>query len=381
MKCRRVLTRSISSSKVPLMVSGPVKLARLFLTNTRTPSKTPSITLKNGSMRAFEVSHVFAAIKGDRDARGKIGTSDSNRRLHRELGKAETMITKKTWRNNMTLWGSVVFLVLAILFLPGSGSAQTPFYQGKTITVVQGRDPGDAGDMRVKAVIPLIQKHIPGNPTILSEYMPGGGGRKAANHLFKVAKPDGLTIGNIGAGFLANAILGESGVQYDIDKFVYLGSPYSASHYVFLTRSALQLNNLEKLRTTPGLRLGAQSVGHTIYIVGRLFAWLLGLKDPKFITAYGGNEIDAAILQGELDGRAQTADWLIHRNREVLEKRLIDLHAIFEIPKGDKYPDPYFRNLPEIESFAQSERERKLVAMQRGFRLAGSPFFLPPRVT
>jgi tripartite-type tricarboxylate transporter receptor subunit TctC len=290
------------------------------------------------------------------------------------------MIRMRTWRNRISLFGSVTAVVMAIVFLSVSGWAQTPFYQGKTITVIQGRDPGDAGDMRVKAVIPLMQKHIPGNPTIVSEYMPGGGGRKAANHLFRVAKPDGLTIGNIGAGFLANAVLGESGVQYDIDKFVYLGSPYSASHYVFLTRSALQLGSLEKLRATSGLRLGAQSVGHTIYIVGRLFAWLLGLKDPKFITAYGGNEIDAAILQGELDGRAQTADWLIHRNREVLEKRLIDLHAIFEIPKGDKYPDPHFRNLPEIESFAQSERERKLLAMQRGFRLAGSPFFLPPGV-
>jgi tripartite-type tricarboxylate transporter receptor subunit TctC len=290
------------------------------------------------------------------------------------------MIPMRTWRNSISLLVSVTAVVVAIAFLSVRGWAQTPFYQGKTITVIQGRDPGDAGDMRVKAVIPFMQKHIPGNPTIVSEYMPGGGGRKAANHLFKVAKPDGLSIGNIGAGFLANAVLGESGVQYEIDKFVYLGSPYSASHYVFLTRSALQLSSLEKLRASSGLRLGAQSVGHTIYIVGRLFAWLLGLKDPKFITAYGGNEIDAAILQGELDGRAQTADWLIHRNREVLEKRLIDLHAIFEIPKGDKYPDPHFRNLPEIESFAQSERERKLLAMQRGFRLAGSPFFLPPGV-
>ncbi|MET0502080.1 MAG: hypothetical protein ABW172_11220 [Candidatus Binatia bacterium] len=260
----------------------------------------------------------------------------------------------------------------------GSAVAQTPFYQGKTITIIQGREPGDAGDMRVKAVIPFIQKHIPGNPTILSEYMPGGGGRKAANHLYKVAKADGLSIGNIGAGFLANAVLGEGGVQYDVDRFVYLGSPYSASHYVFVTRSSLQLGNLEKLRAAPGLRLGAQAVGHTIYIVGRLFAWLLDLKDPKFITAYGGNEIDAAIAQGELDGRAQTPDWLIHRNREVLEKRLLDVHAIFEIPKGDKYA--HFAHLPELDSFTRSERERKVVAMQRGFRLAGSPFFLPPGV-
>jgi tripartite-type tricarboxylate transporter receptor subunit TctC len=283
-------------------------------------------------------------------------------------------------RNGVNFLNSVIAVGMAVVLLPVSAFPQTPSYQGKTITIIQGRDPGDAGDMRVKAVIPFMQKHIPGNPTIISEYLPGGGGRKAANHLFKVAKADGLSIGNIGAGFLANAVLGESGVQYDIDKFVYLGSPYSASHYVFLTRSALQLGSLEKLRAASGLRLGAQSVGHTIYIVGRLFAWLLGLKDPKFITAYGGNEIDAAIAQGELDGRAQTPDWLIHRNREVLEKRLIDLHAIFEIPKGDKYPDPHFQNVPEIESFARSERERKVLAMQRGFRLAGSPFFLPPGV-
>src|SRR5262245_16251590 len=175
------------------------------------------------------------------------------------------MIPMRMSRNSMGLWGSVTVVVTAIVFLPVSGWTQAPFYQGKTITVIQGRDPGDAGDMRVKAVIPLVQKHIPGNPTSLSEYMPGGGGRKAANHLFKVAKPDGLTIANIGAGFLANAVLGESGVQYDIDKFVYLGSPYSASHYVFLTRSALQLGSLDKLRRRWVFVLAPVGGSHHLY--------------------------------------------------------------------------------------------------------------------
>jgi tripartite-type tricarboxylate transporter receptor subunit TctC len=103
--------------------------------------------------------------------------------------------------------------------------AQSSFYEGKTITIIQGRDAGDAGDMRVKAMVPFLQKHIPGNPAIVSEYMPGGGGRKAANHIFKVAKPDGLMIANIGSGFISTAILGETGVQYDIDKFTYLVRP------------------------------------------------------------------------------------------------------------------------------------------------------------
>jgi hypothetical protein len=98
---------------------------------------------------------------------------------------------------------------------------------------------------------------------------------------------------------------------------------------VFITKKDLQLGSLEKLRAASGLRLGAQAVGHTIYIVGRLFAWLLPLKEPKFITAYAGGEIDLALMRGELDGRAQTADWLLHRNRDWLEKRLMDFHAIF----------------------------------------------------
>ena len=172
--------------------------------------------------------------------------------------------------------------------------------------------------------------------------------------------------------------MGETGVQYDIDRFVYLGTPYSAAHYLFITTRQLQLSNLEKLRAASGIRIGAQSVGHTIYITGRLFAWLLNLKDPKFITAYAGNEIDVALMRGELDARSQAADWMLHRNRDWLDKRLIDVHAVFETPKGDKHPQ--FASVPELESFARSERERKVLGMQRGFRLAGSPFFLPPGV-
>ena len=65
-------------------------------------------------------------------------------------------------------------LLAVVLFSPASALPQTPFYQGKTITIIQGRDPGGTGDIRVRAVIPFLQNHIPGNPTIVSEFMPGG---------------------------------------------------------------------------------------------------------------------------------------------------------------------------------------------------------------
>lgn len=142
---------------------------------------------------------------------------------------------------------------LVVLFILWATPAfpQSSFYEGKTITIVQGREPGDAGDMRVKAMLPFIQKHIPGNPTIISEYMPGGGGRKAANHVYRNVKPDGLILGNLGAGFISNAVLGETGVQYDIDKFTYLGSPYSAAHYLFLTSPTSTIEPLRKMFPLP----------------------------------------------------------------------------------------------------------------------------------
>ena len=93
----------------------------------------------------------------------------------------------------LRLLSSAVFIPL--LSLPDFVYAQSDFYRGKTIRIVHGRDAGGSGDLRVKALVPFMQKYIPGNPTIIHEFMPGGGGRKAANYIFSSAAPDGLTIG------------------------------------------------------------------------------------------------------------------------------------------------------------------------------------------
>ena len=153
--------------------------------------------------------------------------------------------------------------------------SQTPFYQGKTITIIQGTEPGGSSDMMTKAMLPHLKKHIPGEPTILSEYMGGSGGIKAANHIFRNTKPDGLTIGRIGGGLVANAVLGEKGVLYDLNKFIYLGSPHSTYHWVFFTRKEAGLKNIEALRATPGIRIGAQAVGRAPHHVGHCIGRLL----------------------------------------------------------------------------------------------------------
>src|SRR5262252_3011333 len=141
-------------------------------------------------------------------------------------------------RNRGAQLGRLFFaaLLLSVALVPSYGFSQVSFFQGKTITVIQGRDPGGTGDLRVKALFPYLQKYIPGNPTIVSDYMPGGGGRKAANYVYRNARPDGLTIGGMSASLVTNAILDTVGVQYDMDKFIYLGSPVSVFHYILITR-------------------------------------------------------------------------------------------------------------------------------------------------
>jgi tripartite-type tricarboxylate transporter receptor subunit TctC len=268
----------------------------------------------------------------------------------------------------------VAFLACSAGF-PFAVFSQSDFYRGKTITIIQGRDPGGTGDLRVRAITPFLQKYIPGNPTIINEFMPGGGGRKAANHVFKSVRPDGLTIGNVGSSMVSLAILGAPGVLYDLDKFTYLGSPYSAYHPIFLSRKQAGWDTLEKLRAASGVRVGGQSVGFSTYVEGRLFAYVLGLKDPKFVTGYGGAELDPALLRGEIDARASGADGIV-RNEDWLQGGVVNFHAILEIPKGLKHPQ--FSNLPELESLAKSDSARKVVILQRAFRVAGAPSILPP---
>ena len=254
----------------------------------------------------------------------------------------------------------------------------TPYFQGKTILLVQGREPGGTGSMRVQAAIPFLKKYLPGEPLIVTKFMPGGGGRKASNYIARNAKPDGLTLGNVGSGLVANAVLGSTGVEYDIDKLIYLGASNSTAQYVFGSVAKLGLDNLDKLRARPAIRVGAQTVGHDIYINGRLFSWILGLKDPKFVTGYSGPELDLAMDRGELDARANIPDTVLQRNPEFVDKKLQNFHAIIQIPKDDRHPHPAFNKLPELESFAKSDRERKILTMFRTFRLVGSPYILPP---
>lgn len=271
---------------------------------------------------------------------------------------------------------AAAFVLLALLATAAFG--QAPFYEGKNIVLVVGTDAGGSGDLRTRAVLPVLKRHIPGQPNIVVQYMPGAGGRKAANHMYKLARPDGLTVGAMLTGMVQGTIFGETDVLYDLDKFIYLGSHARYAPYGFLSRKAAGFDSLEKLTAARSVRIGAPAVGHSLYTMSRLFAYVLDMKEPRFVTGYTPREIDIALERGEVDARISVLDTLLTRNADWFEKDMIRLHATIDIPKDLKHSDPRLLRLPEIESFARSQQDRRLIQLFRGVRGLGQPFVLPP---
>ncbi|MGH7926881.1 MAG: hypothetical protein ACREQV_03705 [Candidatus Binatia bacterium] len=267
----------------------------------------------------------------------------------------------------------IIAAVIYALSLPPQALSQAPYYAGKTLTIVRGGGPGGSGDFQARALMPFLTKYIPGHPSVILEMMPGSAGRRAANHMFNTAKPDGLTIGSAGGAVLPGPIIGLPGVKFDIDKFIYLGSTETGYPYIFYTRKEAKLDSLDKMRRASGLRVGAHSVGHSLYVTARLFAYVLQLKDPSFVVGFTNPELNIAMERGEVDARTTSniddlfRDGLVEKN---------NFHAMIMNPKGRT--DPRFPKLPDLLAFTKDKTVGQVVDLFRAFQYPRWPIHLPP---
>jgi tripartite-type tricarboxylate transporter receptor subunit TctC len=216
------------------------------------------------------------------------------------------------------------FTILACLFFAALGflnplnletaTAQTPpFYQGKTIRLIVGYQPGDNHDQWSRTYARFMGKYLPGNPNFLVQNMPGAGSMIAANHIYNMTKPDGLTLGTFGGALIMAQITGRKEVQFDWPKFGWIGTPYRAGHVLFM-RSDTPVKTLDQLRqTTDPPRCSATGVGSTGYDIPRLLDDAFGFKF-KVISGYpGGADQDLAMERNEVQCRAITTDGFFGR--------------------------------------------------------------------
>jgi tripartite-type tricarboxylate transporter receptor subunit TctC len=202
-------------------------------------------------------------------------------------------------------------LLLCIFLVAGyaqqAAAQDDRFYSGKSIRVVVGFTPGGFYDRWTRLLARYVPKHLPGNPEMIVQNMPGAGGMIAANHMYSVAKPDGLTIGMLSYGMYLDQLVGRKEVQYDVRKFNWLGSP-EKSDVLFYMRTDAPYKSVEDIRRagTPP-KCGSTGTAGTDYILARLLEDTLGLKINTVLGYPGGSEIDLAVEKGEVQCRAMTA--------------------------------------------------------------------------
>ena len=195
-----------------------------------------------------------------------------------------------------------------------SSSAQEakPFYDGKTIQFVVSSGPGASTDIGARLVARYLGKHISGNPGIVVQNMPGAGGLVAANHLFNIAKPDGLTILAVSRANYLDQMIGRPEVRTDFRKFSWIGS-FNRAPMMVACRTDTPYKSVAAMRAAKApARFGQAGTGSISYVFANLINKIFDLK-IKNVTGFGsGREIDLGMERGEADCRA-TSDITVLR--------------------------------------------------------------------
>jgi tripartite-type tricarboxylate transporter receptor subunit TctC len=197
-------------------------------------------------------------------------------------------------------------LLLISLWLSTEVQAQTPFYQGKTITLIVGSGTGTAYDIYARLLGSYVGKYLPGNPTVVVQNMPAAGGMVAANFVYGVAKPDGLTLASINPAHYFNQLQGNKEVKFDWPKFAWIASSDKSEHMLYMRTDApyKTIQDVRKAAEPP--KCGATGTGTSGHYVPRMLEETLGTKF-NIVTGYaGGNEIDLATERNEVVCRAFT---------------------------------------------------------------------------
>jgi tripartite-type tricarboxylate transporter receptor subunit TctC len=207
-----------------------------------------------------------------------------------------------------------LFLVLALVFVsPVNLLAQAPFYQDKTLKIVGGYGAGSVDDAWTRLISRYLGKYIPGNPNIIVQNMPGAGAMIAANYVYKVAKPDGLTLGGIRGGLYFDQLVGRKEVQFDWPKFTWLGTPTQVEQIIYI-RADTPYKTIDDVRkATVPPKCGATGTASTGYYVGNLLDETLGAKFNTLTGYKDGPEVDLAVERGEIQCRGISLETLFGR--------------------------------------------------------------------
>lgn len=275
--------------------------------------------------------------------------------------------------SKLLLRAAFIVLVALMPLDPQPLLAQANFYQGKTIRMIVGYQAGDNHDLWMRFYARFLGKQIPGNPDFVVQNMPGAGGMIAANYVYNLTKPDGLTLATIGGALFMAQLTGRKEVQFDWPKFSWVMTPERGGHLLFM-RTDAPFKTLDDLRqTNDPPRCSATGVGSTGYDIPRLLEEAFGFKF-RVISGYpGGAEQDLAMERNEVQCRAITIDGFFGREpfHTWNKKGFVRVVLQTEKKRHDKLP-----NVPTIfelmDQYKISDSKRRLINSYLGIWGFGS---------
>lgn len=268
------------------------------------------------------------------------------------------------------LW---VLLLLGALASPAL--AQNNFYAGKTIRFVVGFTPGGGYDLYTRTLARHIGKHIPGNPTIVVENMPGAGSMISANYTFKAAKPDGLTVGHFIGGLFLQQLLGKPGIEFDSGKFEFVGVP-AQDNFIIGVHKSTGITDVDKwLASKQLVKFGGVASGSGSDDVPNILKATINLP-LQLVSGYKGTaDVRLAFNSGEVAGLSNS--W---ESTKSTWRKELDSGELVPVLQATIKAHPDLPKLPMALNFAKSDEAKKLIStVARVHGPSVRPYALPPK--
>ena len=273
--------------------------------------------------------------------------------------------------------GATVLAAIAVVAMSVSTGARAAgveeFYRGRTVSLIIGYSAGSGYDVYARVLARFIGKYIPGNPSIVSQNMPGAGSLKAAMYVHGVAPKDGSVIATIGRSAPIEPLLGDA--QFDGRSFTWLGSIASNSS-LCTSWHTTAIKSWQDAMTRP-FALAGEGSGSDPDNFARILKNVFGAK-VRLVTGYpGGSEMNLAIERGEVDGRCGWSwDSIKSTRPDWLRDKKINLLAVFSLQKAADIPP----EVPLIGDLATSDEQRQILRVHLAGQALGRPFFTSPGV-
>jgi len=265
-----------------------------------------------------------------------------------------------------------IALVAAIIFAASAG-AQSPAESlaGKNVTLIIGFGPGGGYDLWGRLVARHIGKHLPGNPTVVAQNMPGAGSYVAASHIYGAAPKDGTVFAIIARDAALGPLSGAPGARFDATKLSRLGSP-TREHNACIANATAKVKSANDLREKE-LVIGDTGPGTGTRSYPKVLNDLLGYKF-KIVSGFRSSaDVFLAMERGEVDGICESLDSINQRKPEWIPNKTVNV-----LLQAGAESRPELAGVPNVMTLARNDEEKQVLEYLYAGQDIGRPFVAPP---